>query len=75
VRALVFAAPVLVALDNDAAGQRASQRIVAAGPRFRAAPPPAGFKDLGEAYLAGVDLERWALEVISPTNPKGEELS
>jgi hypothetical protein len=55
---------VLVAYDNDAAGQEAAVRLVERlRPRFRLAPPPAGHKSLADAVLAGYDAQRWLAEL------------
>lgn len=52
------AATVLVALDNDPAGQKASAWYAARLPQARIHPAPAG-KDPGEAYAHGVDIRDW----------------
>lgn len=60
---LLHVSPILVALDADEAGQAAAKRLAAVSNRIRLVRVPKG-KDVGEAFLLGVDLRAWVLEEL-----------
>ena len=55
---LISCPAILVAFDNDAAGQRGAQRLQRLSPRVRVIRVPEG-KDITEFYLGGGDLYAW----------------
>jgi len=59
-----------VALDNDEAGEKAAQEWLAFTERARRAAPPAGHKDLTDAWRGGVDLRSWAMNTMSLNDPR-----
>ncbi|MBE2270745.1 MAG: toprim domain-containing protein [Anaerolinea sp.] len=56
--ALVTCSDVLVAYDNDAAGEKGAQRLCDLSPRFRTIRVPHG-KDITAFYLSGGDVYGW----------------
>ena len=58
------ASHVFVALDNDDAGQRATESWMDKMEKAVALPMPEGHKDPTEAYLAGVNLKQWLYEAF-----------
>ena len=55
---------ILVCLDNDGAGRRASPWWLAQYPQAESCPPPSGYKDPGDAQEAGIDLRAWLLSAL-----------
>jgi DNA primase len=51
-------ATLLVAYDQDAAGEKGANRLLALSPRFRRIRVPDG-KDISEFYLNGGDVYTW----------------
>lgn len=54
---------ILVAYDQDAAGERGANRLLSLSPRFRPIQVPQG-KDIGEFYLHGGDVYQWIEQAL-----------
>jgi hypothetical protein len=63
--ALVSAWPWLIALDADAAGDRAAAAWSALCPESRRVRPPTPYKDWSEAKVGEVDLRRWWSDILA----------
>ncbi len=61
---LVSCPSILVAFDNDAAGQRGAQRLRRVSPRVRILRIPEG-KDITDFYLGGGDIYTWIQECLN----------
>lgn len=66
--AICFAPLVLVATDNDVAGDNAAQGWLEVTARARRIRPPAR-KDLTEAFLSGADLREWIADELPKILP------
>ncbi len=64
---------LLVAYDQDAAGEKGANRLLAISPRFHVITVPQG-KDIGEFYLQGGDVYAWIEKELGKHLPVLERL-
>lgn len=67
-RQLSYHADILVCTDSDAAGDACFESWREWGPTVRRITLPQGFKDVGEAVQAGVDLRGWLVREMGESN-------